>query len=179
MCEPATAAAMLSVGSSVLEYNENRQAYNDTVAANQRTRMSAVQSRDLQISQTQLRNQQEQERIAEQKFDNLLASIEQTESFKTAAGEDNIVGRSIQMALSDRVADGLRNRSRLSGQSKMVDQQMILDSQGIQAQLEGRLAQIQDPRPPSLIGAVVKGGANAMAASSGFTNTSWADLGFA
>ena len=82
MCEPATAAAMLSVGSSVLEYNENRQAYNDTVAANQRTRMSAVQSRDLQISQTQLRNQQEQERIAEQKFDNLLASIEQTESFK-------------------------------------------------------------------------------------------------
>ena len=178
MCEPATAAAVLSVGSSVLEYNEQVGAYNDTVAANQRTRVSAIQSRDLQISQTQLRNQQEQERIAEQKFDNLLASIEQTESFKTAAGEDNIVGRSIQMALSDRVADGLRNRSRLSGQSKMVDQQMIMDSQGIQAQLEGRLAQIQDPRPPSLIGAVIKGGANAMAAGGSMKGVAWSDFGF-
>lgn len=176
MCNPQAAMMGASVASSALEYNESVGEYNRTVDANQRTRASAVDSSALQISQTRLREEQEQGRIIEQKFDNMIKGIETKEALKTAALEDNILGRSVNIALSDAVADRLRNETRMEQQSKFFSQQASIDSQGIQAQLEGRLAQIQDPEPPSLIGAVVKGGANAMSTGQNFEGTTWSDF---
>jgi len=174
MCGPAAASAALSMAGSVMEYNEANENYVAAVDANNRTRVSAIRSRDLQISQTQLRNEQEQNKLADEKFDNLIKGIENAESFKTAAGEDNIIGRSIHMALSDR----LRNASKISTQASYVNQQANVDALGIQAQLEGRLASVVDPAKPNLGSYMIKG------ASSAFGNyasigggTSWSDLG--
>jgi hypothetical protein len=178
MCGPAAASAALSMAGSVMEYNEANENYVAAVDANNRSRVSAIRSRDLQISQTQLRNEQEQNKLADEKFDNLIKGIENAESFKTAAGEDNIIGRSIHMALSDRVADRLRNASKISTQASYVNQQANVDALGIQAQLEGRLASVVDPAKPNLGSYMIKG------ASSAFGNyasigggTSWSDLG--
>lgn len=82
------------------------------------------------------------------------------------------------MALSDRVADRLRNASKISTQASYVNQQANVDALGIQAQLEGRLASIVDPAKPNLGTYLVKGAAGAVGnyASIG-GGTSWSDLG--
>ena len=82
------------------------------------------------------------------------------------------------MALSDRVADRLRNASKISTQASYVNQQANVDALGIQAQLEGRLASIVDPAKPNLGTYMVKGAAGALGnyASIG-GGTSWSDLG--
>lgn len=177
MCGPAATSAALSIGGSIMEYNEANENYVAAVDANNRTRVSAIRSRDLQISQTQLRNQQEQEKIADEKFDNLIKGIETAESFKTAAGEDNIIGRSIQMALNDRLADRLRNATKLTTQGQMINQQAKIDALGIQAQLEGRLASVVDPVKPSLGTYLVKGAAGAMSNYKSIGGgTTWGDF---
>jgi hypothetical protein len=81
------------------------------------------------------------------------------------------------MALSDRVADRLRNASKISTQASYVNQQANVDALGIQAQLEGRLASIVDPAKPNLTSYLVKGAASAAgnyAAVGG--KTTWASL---
>lgn len=176
MCNPQAAMAGASAVGSVMEHNEKVSAYNDTVDANNRTRASAIDSSQLQISQTRLKEEQQQGNILEQKFDNLIKGIETRETLKTAALEDNIVGRSVTLALNDAVADRLRNETRMEQQSKFFSQQADMDAKGIQAQLEGRLAQIVDPSPPDMMTAIVKGGANAASAGSSMKGTSWGDI---
>ena len=61
-------------------------------------------------------------------------------------------------------------------QSKFFSQQADMDAKGIQAQLEGRLAQIVDPSPPDMMTAIVKGGANAASAGASMKETSWGDI---
>jgi len=179
MCGPVTpaiAGAALSMVGSVMEYNEANENYVSAVDANNRSRVSAIRSRDLQISQTQLRNEQEQNKLADEKFDNLIKGIENAESFKTAAGEDNIVGRSIFMALNDRVADRLRNSSKITTQARYVNQQANVDALGIQAQLEGRLASIVDPAKPNLGTYLVKGASSAMSTGGSLKGSNWSDF---
>lgn len=176
MCNPQAAMAGASAVGSIMEHNEKVSVYNDTVDANNRTRASAIDSSQLQISQTRLKEEQQQGNILEQKFDNLIKGIETRETLKTAALEDNIVGRSVTLALNDAVADRLRNETRMEQQSKFFSQQADMDAKGIQAQLEGRLAQIVDPSPPDMMTAIVKGGANAMSAGASMKNTEWGDI---
>jgi hypothetical protein len=176
MCNPQAAMAGASAVGSVMEHNEKVSAYNDTVDANNRTRTSAIDSSQLQISQTRLKEEQQQGNILEQKFDNLIKGIETRETLKTAALEDNIVGRSVTLALNDAVADRLRNETRMEQQSKFFSQQSDIDAKGIQAQLDGRLAQIVDPAPPDMMTAIIKGGANAASAGSSMKDTTWGDI---
>ena len=115
--------------------------------------------------------------FADEKFNNVLQAAKNSETLKTAAGEDNIVGRSVDQALGMRIAEGLRNETKLSVQSDMVNQQANMDAMEIQARLEGRLAQIVDPNPPSpaeaVIGMATAGfqGANAVP-----PKTTWGDV---
>jgi len=176
MCNPQAAMAGASAVGSVMEHNEKVSVYNDTVDANNRTRTSAIDSSQLQISQTRLKEEQQQGNILEQKFDNLIKGIETRETLKTAALEDNIVGRSVTLALNDAVADRLRNETRMEQQSKFFSQQSDIDARGIQAQLDGRLAQIVDPAPPDMMTAIIKGGANAASAGSSMKDTTWGDI---
>lgn len=177
MCvPPQVAMAGASAAGSIIEHNEKVSAYNDTVDANNRTRASAIDSSQLQISQIRLKEEQQQGNILEQKFDNLIKGIETKETLKTAVLEDNILGRSVNLALSDAVADRLRNETRMEQQSKFISQQSQTDAKGITSQLEGRLAQIVDPTPPDLMGTLIKGGANAMAAGNSMQGTTWGDL---
>lgn len=178
MCvPPAIAAAGLAVAGGIMEYQQANAEYSATVDANNKTRVSAIKSRDLQISQTQLRNQQEQDKLADEKFDNLIKGIETEAAFRTAVGEDNIVGRSIQHAMNDRVADRLRNTSKIKTQSSYINQSASVDAQGIQAQLEGRLASVVDPLKPSAAAAVVKTASSAFGAYGGVGgDTTWSSL---
>ena len=177
MCDPASAAAALAIAGGVMEWQEANANYSAQVDANNKTRVSAVKARDLQISQTQLRNQQEQDQLADEKFGNLLKGIETSSAFRTAAGEDNIVGRSIQHAMNDRVADRLRNSSKLSTQSNYINQNASVDAQGIQAQLEGRLASVVDPIKPNATAAIVKTSSSALGAYGGVGgDTKWGEV---
>lgn len=178
MCvPPQVAMAGASAVGSVMEHNEKVSVYNDTVDANNRTRASAVDSSQLQISQTRLKEEQQQGNILEQKFDNLIKGIETRETLKTATLEDNIVGRSVTLALNDAVADRLRNETRMEQQSKFFSQQSDIDAKNIQAQLDGRLAQIVDPTPPDMMGTLIKGGVGAVSAGNSLgANTSWGDI---
>jgi hypothetical protein len=155
MCEPATVMAIASAGAKYIEHENAVADYDATVVNNYNNRVNAVRSRDLSISQAKLKNEQERGVITDKKFANAIASLRNTEAFKTAAGEDNIVGRSIDQALNIRIADGLRNDTKLSTQASMIDQQSKMDALEIQARLEGRLAQIVDPNPPSVQEAII------------------------
>jgi hypothetical protein len=162
MCvPPQVALAIASAGAKYIEHENAVADYDATVVNNYSNRVNAVRSRDLSISQAKLKNEQERGVITDKKFANAIASLRNTEAFKTAAGEDNIVGRSIDQALNMRISDGLRNDTKLSTQANMIDQQSKMDALEIQARLEGRLAQIVDPNPPSvqeaMIGMVTSG----------------------
>ena len=176
MCNPQAAMMGASAASSLMEHNENVATYNQTVDANNRTRASAVDSSALQISQTRLREEQTQANILDQRMDNLIKGIETTEALKTATLEDNILGRSVHLALNDSVRDRLVNDTRMKTQSKYNSQQASMDAKGITAQLEGRLAQVVDPTPPDLMGTLVKGGVNAVATGQNFKGTTWGDM---
>ena len=176
MCNPQAAMMGASAAGSLMEHNENVTAYNQQVDANQATRQSAIDSSRLQIKQTQLAEEQRQGQLAEQKFDNLIKSIETKETLKTAILEDNIIGRSVNLALTDATADKLRNETRINQQSKFYTQQASVDAEGINAQLEGRLASVVDPTPPDATAALIKGGANAMSSGQSFKGTTWGDV---
>lgn len=176
MCNPQAAMMGASAASSLMEHNENVATYNQTVDANNRTRASAVDSSALQISQTRLREEQTQANILDQRMDNLIKGIETTEALKTATLEDNILGRSVHLALNDSVRDRLVNDTRMKTQSKYNSQQASMDAKGITAQLEGRLAQVVDPTPPDLMGTLVKGSVNAVATGQNFQGTTWGDM---
>ena len=177
MCEPATAMAIASGGMKYIEYTNEVADYEAQTVNNANNRSSAIRARDIQISQAQVKNEQEQGALADKKFDNALKAAKNSETYKTAAGEDNIVGRSVDQALGMRIAEGLRNDTKLSVQSDMVNQQANMDAMEIQARLEGRLAQIVDPNPPSpeeaVIGMATAGfqGANAVP-----PKTTWGDV---
>lgn len=177
MCEPATAMAIATAGAKYMEYTNDVADYEATVVNNANNRSSAIRARDIQISQRQLQSEQQAGAIADKKFDNAIAALKNSATYKTAAGEDNILGRSIDQALGQRVAEGLRNDSKLSEQAKMEMAQAKMDGMEIQARLEGRLAQIVDPRPPSVeeavIGMATAGfqGANAVP-----TGTTWGQV---
>ena len=156
MCVPPQVAfAAASAGLKYIEYTNEVANYEAQVVTNANNRRSAVRARDIQISQAQVKNEQEQGKIADEKFNNVLAAAKNAATYKTAAGEDNIVGRSVDQALGMRIAEGLRNETKLSVQSDMVNQQAKMDALEIQARLEGRLAQIVDPNPPSPAEAVL------------------------
>lgn len=177
MCVPPQVAfAAASAGLKYIEYTNEVANYEAQVVTNANNRRSAVRARDIQISQTRLRNEQEQGKITDEKFNNVLAAAKNSATLKTAAGEDNIVGRSIDQALGMSVAEGLRNDTKLSIQSKMIDQQAGMDALEIQARLEGRLAQIVDPNPPSPAEAVL---GMATAGATGYNSTeaaTWGDF---
>lgn len=156
MCvPPQIAMAVASAGMMYMEYTNDVSDYNQTTANNANNRRSAVNARDMQIRQTSLRQEQENDKLADEKFNNVLQAAKNSETLKTAAGEDNILGRSIDRALNMSIADGLRNDTKLSIQSDMVNQKAGMDAMEIQARLEGRLGQIVDPNPPSAAEAVI------------------------
>lgn len=177
MCEPATAMAIGSAGMKYMEYTNEVADYEAKTVNNANNRSSAIRARDIQISQRQLQSEQQAGAIADKKFDNAIAALENSETYKTAAGEDNIIGRSIDQALGMRVAEGLRNDSKLSEQGKMEISQAKMDGMEIQARLEGRLAQIVDPNPPSVEQAVIgMATAGYMGANSVEAGTTWGDV---
>lgn len=177
MCvPPQVAMAIGQAGMKVIEHENDVADYNNTVNTNYGNRINAVRARDLSISQAKLKNEQQQGVITDKKFANAVAALKNTETFKTAAGEDNIVGRSIDQALNMRIADSLRNATKLSTQSNMIDEQAKMDALEIQARLEGRLAQIVDPNPPSVEEAIIGAAA---AGASGYNSTdaqTWGDF---
>lgn len=155
MCEPATAMAIASAGQKYMEHETAVDNYEATINTNYNNRVSAVRSRDLSISQAQVKNEQQQGAITDRKFDNVIAALRNSETFKTASGEDNILGRSVDQALGSRVAAGLRNDTKLTVQGNMINQQARMDALEIEARLDGRLAQIVDPNPPSVEEAMI------------------------
>ncbi len=176
MCEPATAMAIASAGAKYIEYTNDVANYEAQTVTNANNRRSAIRARDIQISQAQVKNEQEQGALADKKFDNALKAAKNSETYKVAAGEDNMVGRSVDQALGMRIAEGLRNETKLSVQSDMVNQQAKMDALEIQARLEGRLAQIVDPNPPSPAEAVL---GMATAGATGYNSTeaaTWGDF---
>ncbi len=176
MCEPATAMAIASAGAKYIEYTNDVANYEAQTVTNANNRRSAIRARDIQISQAQVKNEQEQGALADKKFDNALKAAKNSETYKVAAGEDNIVGRSVDQALGMRIAEGLRNETKLSVQSDMVNQQAKMDAMESQARLEGRLAQIVDPNPPSPAEAVL---GMATAGATGYNSTeaaTWGDF---
>tara|TARA_X000001382_G_C3163011_1_gene176866 strand:+ start:1061 stop:1603 length:543 start_codon:yes stop_codon:yes gene_type:complete len=178
MCVPPQAAmAIASAGAEFMEYQAEVENYDNAIATNARNRISAVNARDIQISQAQLKNEQEQGALADKRFQNALEAAKNSETYKTAAGEDNIIGRSIDQALGMRIAQGLRNDTKFSVQSNMVSDASEMDAMEIQARLEGRLAQIVDPNPPSAAAAMF---GMATSAASGYgslpSGTTWGEI---
>jgi len=178
MCNPAAAAAGLQVVKGVADYNTEVANYDARIQANTATRRSAISSRDLQIQQNILRNEQEQNRIADEKLIKMAEAYKKEASYKTAVGEDNIVGRTVLRSINLRVADRLHDMNKLDDTGEAITAQSLIDARGIQAQLEGRLAQIVDPVKPDPFAAVVNTAVDAgtsYAAVGG--DTTWADVG--
>lgn len=177
MCEPATAMAIASAGSKYMEHENAVANYDNVTTNNYNNRVRAVSARNLSISQAQVKNEQEQGVIADKKFNNIIAAMKNTETYKTASGEDNIIGRSIDQALGMRVAEGLRNDSKLSTQSDMINKQAEMDRLEIEARLDGRLAQIVDPNPPSVAEALIGMGTAAVSGANSIDKgTTWGDV---
>lgn len=178
MCNPAAAAAGLQVVKGVAEYNTEVANYDARIQANTATRRSALSSRDLQIQQNTLRNEQEQNRIADEKLIKMAEAYKKEEAYKTAVGEDNIVGRTVLRSINLRVADRLRDINKLDDTGEAIADQSLMDARGIQAQLEGRLAQIVDPPKPSLTNAAINTAVSATTSYAGVGGkTTWADVG--
>ena len=178
MCGPAEAAAGLKVVQGIQTHNTKVAMYDSKIAANTATRRSAISSRDLQIQQNILRNEQEQNRIADEKLIKMAEAYKKEASYKTAVGEDNIVGRTVLRSINLRVADRLRDMNKLDDTGEAITAQSLIDARGIQAQLEGRLAQIVDPVQPDPFAAIVNTAVDAgtsYAAVGG--DTTWSDVG--
>ena len=177
MCEPATAMAIASAGAKYMEHENAVANYDNVTANNYNNRVRAVSARDLSISQAQVKSEQEQGVIADKKFNNIIAAMQNTETYKTASGEDNILGRSIDQALGMRVAEGLRNDNKLSTQGDMISKQAEMDRLEIEARLDGRLGQIVDPNPPSVAEALIGMGTAAVSGANSIDErTTWGDV---
>ena len=179
MCvPPAVASAGLNIAKGVMKYNTAVANYDQKIDANFKSRMSAMQSRDLQISQNRLRNEQEQARIADEKLIKMAEAYKKEAAYKVAVGEDGIVGRTILRGINLRVADRLRDINKLDETGKSIVDQSLMDARGIQAQLEGRLAQIVDPVKPNLGAYMAEAGVNAATSYAQIGGkTTWSDIG--
>ena len=159
--EPMT---MLSIGQSALGFLEQRRAAREQQARYEANRIAAVAARDLKIQALNNRAIQESEAVAEDKMALAIKALETKERQKVAAGEAGVgAGRTAKQITDLTEARKLRGISKYDSTIDNLLTQVELEKAGLNAEAMNRINSLQQGQPPSLIGAVVSGAANAAA----------------
>jgi len=159
--EPMT---MLSIGQSALGFLEKRRAAREQQARYEANRIAAVAARDLKIQELNKRAIQESEAVAEDKMALAIKALETKERQKVAAGEAGVgAGRTAKQITDLTEARKLRGISKYDSTIDNLLTQVELEKAGLNAEAMNRINSLQQGQPPSLIGAVVSGAANAAA----------------
>ena len=159
--EPMT---MLSIGQSALGFLEKRRAAREQQARYEANRIAAVAARDLKIQALNNRAIQESEAVAEDKMALAIKALETKERQKVAAGEAGVgAGRTAKQITDLTEARKLRGISKYDSTIDNLLTQVELEKAGLNAEAMNRINSLQQGQPPSLIGAVVSGAANAAA----------------
>ena len=155
---------MLQIGTTALEFLEKRNEARKQQARYEQNRIAAVAARDLKIQTLNQRAIQESEAVAEDKMALAIKALETKERQKVAAGEAGVgAGRTAKQITDLTEARKLRGISKYDSTIDNLLTQVELEKAGLNAEAMNRINSLQQGQPPSLIGAVVSGAANAAA----------------
>lgn len=154
MCDPVTIG--LTAASSFLQIqSENAKA---DAQENQfwQNRTSAIQARDLKVSQNNLRTMQEQEQLSEEEFQGRLQALRTREKQFVSGLEGGLSASSgsLMSILRETEATQLRNETAIGSQQKGLIAQNTMDTKGFEAETENRVNSVARGTPADTLGII-------------------------
>lgn len=154
----------LSIAQTGMKFLKDDQDARQQQARYEQNRINAVAARDLKIQALNTRAIQESEAVAEDKMALAIKALETKEKQKVAAGEAGVgAGKTAKQITDLTEARKLRGISKYNASIDRLLTQVELEKAGVNAEAMNRINSLQQGKPPSLMGAVVSGAANAAA----------------
>lgn len=117
--------------------------------ANARTRLQIKQAGDDKIRQQVLKERTETNNLLQQKIDNDITALEQTQRALLSAGEANVAGRVVNAVGNKFERDRLTTNNTIETDLQMLALQGTFDRKGIDAEVQSQLNQYQPVDGPS------------------------------
>lgn len=154
MAAPYLSAASMVIGgaSAVTGYMAQSQQAKEQARANAATAESALQARNFQQQQLQTRALQERDAASERIFDSRVEALKGESAVAAAAGASGIQGNTVDALAREYWSASGRNEASIARNASNTVQQLAAESQGSQAQYEGRINAMPVARKPSLWG---------------------------
>lgn len=166
MCEPATIAATLAIVSGVGEYQAASEATKQHNANADVNNKIAADARDLKIRQLDGQTQKDLMNLEQEKLDNRLEMLRQTDEARVKGAEAGIAGNSLNTITNEFMRRGLMSNTARGTEQDFLYASQATQNKGYEAEALGRLMQ-KKAKPSALLHAV-KTGVTAMTAYNAF-----------
>jgi len=162
------ASFVIGAGQSVLEFSAQTQAANEQNRYYEENRQNALRSFENQQNQSVLRQSQENEAAAQQKFDASLENRRAQATAKVAAGEAGVSGLSVEAIQRDIASGAARYGDRVDQQTEWTQAQLQAQKAGQSYQAVDRINSVRKANKPSFLATGLKIAASGVNAYSGY-----------
>jgi hypothetical protein len=154
MCDPVTLMTVAKIGSSVIQFQAEKEKADATNARNATARLQIAQARDDKTRQQILSETQQKEQQLQKKMDSNVQAMELTSRAAVSAGEAGVAGRVVDAIMTKYERDRLTTNTNINSDIQSLALQGTFDRSGIESEAQSQINQYQPVAGPSVLGLV-------------------------